>query len=175
MARQPKPPLTPKQQRQRNRENAQGRLKRTFGFVPAKPPEFALPDSDDPHTWPLNDAMVRAFAKDKRTPSVMAYRQFQASGYPQPMMEFQFNAPDRKWAFDFCWQERMIAVEVEGLWGRHQTVAGMTDDAIKYAIAAIDGWLVIRATTKMVQDGTMLAILELAWKADRNTVTAQPT
>ena len=40
--------------------------------------------------------------------------------------EFRFASP-RRWRFDFCWPERKVAVEIEGLTpdsGRHQRVRG---------------------------------------------------
>lgn len=156
---------SPKEQKQHSRELHEGRLRRTFGFVPVKPPEFALPDAD---AWPLNAVMQRALAKDKNTPSVKAFRQFQALGYPMPETEYQV-IPQRRWSFDFAWPDKLVAIEVEGLFGRHQTVAGMTDDAIKYAVAMLNGWLVLRATPPMIRDGTMLALLEMAWQ--EQTVT----
>lgn len=79
----------------------------------------------------------------------------------QPDREFQFC--ERGWRFDFAWPWLKIAVEVEGgtSFGksRHSRGAGFEQDAAKYNRAAIDGWRVLRYSTRMVCDG--LAIDEV--------------
>ena len=65
---------------------------------------------------------------------------------PAPMVEHQF-APPRRWRFDFCWPEAMVAVEIEGgvyMRGRHQSGDGFLKDAEKYEAAMMAGWLVYR-------------------------------
>lgn len=74
----------------------------------------------------------------------------------EPEREFQF-AEGRKWAFDFAWLDKMIAVEIEGgtKFGksRHSRGAGFENDAKKYNTATRLGWKVYRYTTAMVERG----------------------
>lgn len=74
---------------------------------------------------------------------------------PPFVIEYSFD-PTRRWRFDFAWPEALVAVEVEGgTWaeGRHSRGSGFEADCVKYSEAAIQGWLVVRATTAMVDDG----------------------
>lgn len=83
---------------------------------------------------------------------------------PAPIQEHVFM-PGRRWAFDLAWPDRMVAVEVEGgQWkqGRHQRGKGMENDCIKYSEAALAGWLLIRCTGDMVDDGRAIALVERA-------------
>lgn len=70
--------------------------------------------------------------------------------------------PQRKWRADFAWPAKRVMLEVEGaVWtgGRHTFGSGFRDDAIKYAEAALAGWLVIRASPDMVRDRTALHLV----------------
>lgn len=90
--------------------------------------------------------------------------QITAAKLPRPAREFQFDPP-RRWKFDFCWPERLLAVEVEGgAWsrGRHTRGLGFTSDCEKYSAAAILGWRIIRATGEHVKSGEALAWIERA-------------
>lgn len=72
-----------------------------------------------------------------------------------PSREHQFHT-GRKWALDFAWPERKLAVEIEGgtkLNGRHNRHTGFTADCEKYNAAALAGWKVLRYTTDMVFAG----------------------
>lgn len=72
-----------------------------------------------------------------------------------PEREYQF-VESRKWRFDFYFPTHKIAIEIEGgTWsgGRHGRGAGMERDMDKYNYAAKLGIMVLRYTTKMVQDG----------------------
>lgn len=82
-------------------------------------------------------------------------------GTPPWESEYRFS-PERMWRFDFAWPAALVAVEVEGgtySGGRHSRGAGFEADCIKYAEAAIRGWLVIRVTTEMVDDGRAVALV----------------
>lgn len=89
---------------------------------------------------------------------------------PPPELEYRFD-PARRWRFDFAWPDLLVAVEVEGgTWseGRHSRGAGFEADCIKYAEAAIRGWMVIRATTEMVDDGRAVTLVGRAlWAASQ--------
>ena len=88
-----------------------------------------------------------------------------AVGLPEPEHEHRFSPP-RRWRFDFAWSDRLLAVECEGgTWseGRHVRGAGFEADCEKYADAALDGWLVLRVTTAMIEDGRALELIERAF------------
>lgn len=60
--------------------------------------------------------------------------------------ELKFH-PIRKWSFDFCWPEHMVALEVEGgAWtqGRHTRGQGFINDMEKYNAAVLLGWKLLR-------------------------------
>jgi very-short-patch-repair endonuclease len=83
----------------------------------------------------------------------------------KPVREYRF-CMGRKFAFDFCWPERMIAVEIEGgtSFGksRHSRGKGFETDCIKYNIAARLGWKVLRYSTAMVIKGQAITdVLEM--------------
>lgn len=72
-----------------------------------------------------------------------------AKGVEKPDTEYEFAKPERKWRFDFCWADRMVALEYEGIGGgRHQRHRGFIADSEKYSEAAVRGWCVIRVTAK---------------------------
>ena len=85
--------------------------------------------------------------------------QVRVAGLPTPVREHRFDTI-RRWRFDLAWIAPRLAVEVEGgIWtgGRHVRGAGYERDLEKYNAAAIAGWLVLRVTTAMVDDGRALA------------------
>ena len=55
-----------------------------------------------------------------------------------------------------------IAIEIEGLFGRHQTIGGFTKDLSKYSEAFAQGWNVLRVSWAMIADGTALDVLARA-------------
>lgn len=83
---------------------------------------------------------------------------------PLPDRGFAFFKPARGWKFDFAWPDLRVAVEVEGnTWkgvGRHTSGTGFEDDCVKYAMAAMRGWLVLRVTATLVRKG-----LAVEWAA----------
>lgn len=90
--------------------------------------------------------------------------QIRALRLPSPEREFLFMRP-RRFRFDFAWPEHKVALEAEGgTWiaGRHTRGSGYESDCIKYSEAAIRGWKVIRATGKMIKDGTAIDLLQRA-------------
>ena len=69
-----------------------------------------------------------------------------SAGLERPITEHAFHTT-RKWRFDYCWPQHMIALEVEGgifTNGRHSRGAGMKEDFNKYNEAAIMGWRIIK-------------------------------
>ncbi len=85
--------------------------------------------------------------------------------------EVQFKR-GRRWRFDFCWPELRLAVEVEGGQsvaggGHHQRSGGYEGDCEKYNEAALQGWTLLRFTTRMVLDGRALRCIERALETKR--------
>ena len=63
--------------------------------------------------------------------------------------EHRFDSK-RKWRFDFCILDKMIAIEIEGaVWsnGRHTRGSGFVNDMEKYNTATALGWRLIRIQT----------------------------
>lgn len=57
----------------------------------------------------------------------------------------------RKFRFDIAVTQYKIAIEYEGIFrgkSRHTTVKGYSEDCIKYNLAAVNGWRVLRYTAK---------------------------
>lgn len=84
-----------------------------------------------------------------------------AAGFERPVAEHRFH-PVRRWKFDLAWIALKVAFEYEGMparggKSRHTTLVGFSADCEKYATAAIDGWLVIRATVLHVKSGQAVA------------------
>jgi len=70
------------------------------------------------------------------------------------VMEYQ-GIPDRKFRFDFCIVDLKVAIEYEGIISskaRHTSITGYTNDCIKYNLAAINGWRILRYTALNYQD-----------------------
>lgn len=112
-----------------------------------------------------------------QVPFPMACR---AIGLPSPTPEYQFALP-RKWAFDWCWPDRMLALEVEGgLYGRgkacpvchrkapgaHSSIERMVKDLEKYNEAALLGWRVLRGQPDDLKTGAVFGLLERAFKLE---------
>lgn len=78
-----------------------------------------------------------------------------ASKLPDPVREYRFH-PVRRFRFDFCWPDRLLAVEVDGgSWvnGRHSRGTGIDSDCEKFALAMLDGWRVLRVTGTHIKSG----------------------
>ena len=85
---------------------------------------------------------------------------------PEPVTEFAFAAPDRKWRFDYAWPKNgHVALEVEGgvfIAGRHSRGAGMMKDMEKYNRAAVLGWSVLRVVPRALCTQETIDMLRLA-------------
>lgn len=99
---------------------------------------------------------------DTSLEDAMAF-QMTTIGLPAPKRQYHFMAPEREFRFDFCWPERMLAVEVDGgRWinGAHVRGEHFHSDCVKYSEAALRGWRVMRFDESMVEDGTALGYVE---------------
>ena len=106
---------------------------------------------------------MRRRGKRSLTPEIIL------AAWPGAVREHRFH-PVRRWRFDYAWPERKIAFEVEGgTWfgGRHSRGKGYRSDCEKYSTAAIHGWMVLRATSDMMRDGSAVTFLEMAHKTVR--------
>jgi hypothetical protein len=80
--------------------------------------------------------------------------------------EFKF-LHDRKFRFDIAMPEKKIAIEYEGLAisskgikSRHTTNVGYSNDCIKYNLAIVNGWKVLRFTAYNYEEvGKFISIL----------------
>ena len=105
--------------------------------------------------------------------------QMKAIGLPPPEQEYRFAAEHvgiqsgirarlkqaglKDWRFDFCWPDKMLAVEVEGgafVGGRHTRGAGFTGDILKYHNAMALGWTVYRCDGVLVKNGQAVSLIE---------------
>jgi very-short-patch-repair endonuclease len=78
----------------------------------------------------------------------------QEAGLPEAYQEYRFAAPERQFRFDFAYPDLKLAIEVEGgvfVQGRHSQGAGMSNDCVKYNMAAMRGWTVLRFTAPMIR------------------------
>jgi len=78
--------------------------------------------------------------------------------------EYAFH-PTRKWRFDYCIPEAMIAIEVEGgayTQGRHTRGKGFIADMDKYNEAAILGWCLIRVTPDKLMTSKTIDMIKKA-------------
>ena len=87
---------------------------------------------------------------------------------------------DTTLAVDFAWPALKVAAEVEGgIWtgGRHVRGKGYESDCMKYSVAALAGWIVIRATPGMVHDGdaVLLVAAALVDRQQANVSTTEGT
>lgn len=72
------------------------------------------------------------------------------AGGKEPVREHRFASP-RRWRFDFCWLDELVAVEIQG-WGRHQRFVGFDKDCQKFGAAAALGWRVIPITPHLLKE-----------------------
>lgn len=86
------------------------------------------------------------------------------AGVPEPVREW-CGIPGRKYRFDFAWPAARLVLEVEGLTnrgGRHQRIAGYTEDARKYNLAVLQGLRVLRVTAPMLRDWSAVEYVQRA-------------
>ncbi len=72
----------------------------------------------------------------------------------EPIAEHKFTKK-RRWRFDRAFLNEKVAIEIEGgvfNGGRHSRGMGMVNDADKYNQAMLEGWIVLRYTTKHIDD-----------------------
>jgi hypothetical protein len=91
----------------------------------------------------------------------------QRSGLPMPTREYRFD-PSRRWRADFGWEEERVLLECEGaVWsgGRHTRGSGYLSDMEKYNAAAVQGWVLIRATPQDLCTDETVSLVRQAMNA----------
>ena len=73
-------------------------------------------------------------------------------GVSRPLSELAFD-PNRRWRLDYAFPAVRLAVEQEGIGGRHQRTAGFLKDMEKYNALTLAGWSLLRFTTKQMRSG----------------------
>ena len=91
--------------------------------------------------------------------------QIKAEGLPMPEREYAFalEALGRRWRFDFAYPSHKVGIECEGgTWGksRHTSGKGYRADCEKYNQAAAMGWIVLRFTKGMIDDGEAIETIK---------------
>lgn len=99
--------------------------------------------------------------------------QCRALKLPEPVREYRFALKlGRRWAFDWAWPDRLVALEQEGivyppkgsgdhrLGGRHASVKGFRGDIEKYGEAFALGWRVLRCLPEQVTSGQAMLWIE---------------
>ena len=79
--------------------------------------------------------------------------------------EFRFHAV-RKWRADFAHLSSRTLIEIEGGihlrgGGRHNRGSGYAADAGKYLEAVLDGWRVVRLTTRQLELGLIERVVRM--------------
>ena len=131
-------------------------------------------------TWAdLSKTHRMKLGKDIKAPKAseaeeLFYLHVKTAGLALPVREHRFSETGRKWRFDFAWPAIKLAVEIEGLTharvgpdgqkhlGRHQTIAGYTEDCVKYNQAVLEGWRILHFTPKHVKSGYALDLITKA-------------
>ena len=79
---------------------------------------------------------------------------FGGNQYPRPLEHKKFM-DTRKFEFDFCWPDLMIACEIEGgqwIKGGHTSGKGLQRDCEKNNFAVLHGWKLFRFSTSMIDE-----------------------
>ena len=84
--------------------------------------------------------------------------------------EYAFHG-ERHWKLDFAFLNAKLAVEIEGgigLIGRHQRPEGFIEDMYKYNALVMDGWRLLRFSTRMVMKGEAIGLILEALGYEQN-------
>jgi hypothetical protein len=110
-----------------------------------------------------------------------------ARGLPTPEREWPVSN-DRKFSFDWAWPEQKIALEIEGgIYGRgkpcpmckrkavgaHTSIERLKSDMEKYNLAAMLGWLVLRARPEQIDSGEAFNWLTCILPAGRKALDSR--
>jgi very-short-patch-repair endonuclease len=138
-----------------------------------------------PPEFEMDEAQANKIEQPK--PEEVFYSHVRLFRGPEPVRQLLFakEALGRRWTFDFAWPEYMLAVEIEGMAvqlrcrkcfgtelivrGRHGSVGGFKEDAIKYNSALSLGWGVMRFAASDVNskepiNTTLRELVRRGWK-----------
>ena len=90
-------------------------------------------------------------------------------GIPKPVSEYRFH-PTRKWRWDYCWENKSVAVELQGgvySGGRHVRGKGYTDDLEKHNAGVLLGWSVLYFTAEQVTSNGQKCLEDLKFLLDK--------
>ena len=90
--------------------------------------------------------------------------QIRAAKLPEPKREFAF-CPTRRWRFDFCYPDKMLAIECDGgTWklSGHTSGKGHERDCEKRNEAVLMGYRVLTFSGGMIKRGEALRVIEKA-------------
>ena len=112
------------------------------------------------------DAAIRTWRKWRSEDLEGAlFSQIAAAGLPAPIRQAAI-IPGRSYAWDFCWPEDRVVLDVQGgqfRGGGHQTAGGLENDCIKLALTVLlTDYHPLTVTTNMVNDGRALEIVRAA-------------
>lgn len=112
---------------------------------------------------------------DLKHAAVFAY--CRARGFPDPVEEFRFH-PGRKFAFDLCWVDERLALEIDGgLYGKgkpcvlckrravagHSSIQRIKSDMEKFNLAAVCGFRVLHCRPEQIASGEIFSWLDMAF------------
>lgn len=71
-------------------------------------------------------------------------------GIPKPVLQYHFHS-SRQWRFDFCWPDKKVAVEIQGVSPSQHPVTGLAHNSInrmykdyeKHNVATTMGWSIL--------------------------------
>lgn len=127
-------------------------------------------------------------ARKEESPLEEKWDELWAAAGHEPMTKEHRFSTTRRFKFDRCDIASKVAVELEGgTWGtgkacptckqrkagRHTRGQGFEDDCVKYSLAAISGWAVIRFTTTQIKrhGAECVAMVEAAIRERTGNVT----
>ena len=87
-----------------------------------------------------------------------------ANELPEGIEQYRFH-PTRRWKFDRAWEEKKLAVEVNGgiyAKGRHSTGKGLEGDYEKMNEAQIMGWKVLQFSGNQIENGYAILSIKRA-------------
>jgi very-short-patch-repair endonuclease len=86
-------------------------------------------------------------AKSESRPEARVFRVLEASGLPVPTQQHPVRIGNDKFRLDLAYPEAKVAIEYDG-WDTHKTRIAFDADRRRDRILQVDGWVVLRLTSK---------------------------
>ncbi len=91
--------------------------------------------------------------------------QLEREQLPAPILESKFaESLGRRFSFDLAWSAWRLAVEIEG--GAHRTRERFRSDMVKYNLALVFGWRVLRVTPTQARSGMAARLIAALFRGD---------